>query len=538
MARQIYRKGVDIYNAQTNQRISATEWKSGWSGQTDVQDLGQRTTNPSITTNTKTNAAGELINPTPTDVASFNNKYDTTKSPVDKLGGNIISGESYYDQTPTPSATSATSTYVIKAGDNLANIAKSKGTTVAELMKLNPTITNPNLIYAGKSLNLPGGNTGSQVADYSSVASMADANNVINETQTEDANTLAGGNEVPTRKTVDEIMADLTTKVTPKTTKPEADFTDLITNYRSEYGVTALETQLDELRAQEQDLMAQKQARVTAERGKSVAMNVIEGRIGQVEQQENERIGLVQRSIANATNQLNTKYNIINTLMKAEESDYNNAVDKYDKEMANNISIFNAARGIDEANKSEIERQQDNARSNAQIALNAYSEAGTTYDSLSANEQTNLTKMGVQSGLGADFFSNLLKSGSNKAILTTITSSDDTKVTVIYKDGTTKSISTGLPAKKTGGAAPTATESEIKMAYKGFMSDAINQLIKSAPRSDKYLSPQEWNTLRQQWAVSSPYTATDFNDTFRGYVNPLHPKDYAGFEDYMTGFRK
>ena len=43
----------------------------------------------------------------------------------------------------------------IKQGDTLSKLAVANGTTVAELMKANPNITNPNLIYAGKTLNIP-----------------------------------------------------------------------------------------------------------------------------------------------------------------------------------------------------------------------------------------------------------------------------------------------------------------------------------------------------------------------------------------------
>lgn len=48
------------------------------------------------------------------------------------------------------------STYTIKSGDTLSGIANKYGTSVSELMSLNPYITNANLIYAGKTLNLPG----------------------------------------------------------------------------------------------------------------------------------------------------------------------------------------------------------------------------------------------------------------------------------------------------------------------------------------------------------------------------------------------
>jgi LysM repeat protein len=45
--------------------------------------------------------------------------------------------------------------YTINRGDTLSRIAQQNGTTVADLLKLNPTVTDPNRIYAGASLFLP-----------------------------------------------------------------------------------------------------------------------------------------------------------------------------------------------------------------------------------------------------------------------------------------------------------------------------------------------------------------------------------------------
>lgn len=46
-------------------------------------------------------------------------------------------------------------TYVVKAGDTLAKIATRNGITLAQLLKLNPSITNPNKIKVGDNINLP-----------------------------------------------------------------------------------------------------------------------------------------------------------------------------------------------------------------------------------------------------------------------------------------------------------------------------------------------------------------------------------------------
>lgn len=61
---------------------------------------------------------------------------------------------------PTPEAkapTPPTGKHLITPGETLSGIAKSYGTTWQELQKLNPKITNPDVIRAGDTLNVPGG---------------------------------------------------------------------------------------------------------------------------------------------------------------------------------------------------------------------------------------------------------------------------------------------------------------------------------------------------------------------------------------------
>ena len=44
--------------------------------------------------------------------------------------------------------------YTIQSGDTLSGIAAKFGTSIANLMALNPQIKNPNLIYAGKTIRI------------------------------------------------------------------------------------------------------------------------------------------------------------------------------------------------------------------------------------------------------------------------------------------------------------------------------------------------------------------------------------------------
>jgi len=61
--------------------------------------------------------------------------------------------------------------YTIQKGDTLAQIAKKNNATVDALLQLNPSIKNPNLIYAGQKLTLSGGGTSTQSASQNNAVS-------------------------------------------------------------------------------------------------------------------------------------------------------------------------------------------------------------------------------------------------------------------------------------------------------------------------------------------------------------------------------
>lgn len=63
----------------------------------------------------------------------------------------------WVSQTPPPPSPPPASgqTYYVRKGDTLRNIASRLSTTVEAILKLNPQITNPNLIYVGQAITIP-----------------------------------------------------------------------------------------------------------------------------------------------------------------------------------------------------------------------------------------------------------------------------------------------------------------------------------------------------------------------------------------------
>ncbi len=56
----------------------------------------------------------------------------------------------------TPAPAPGGQTYYVQLGDTLRKIAAKFGTTVEAIQRVNPQITNPNVIYTGQAIKLPG----------------------------------------------------------------------------------------------------------------------------------------------------------------------------------------------------------------------------------------------------------------------------------------------------------------------------------------------------------------------------------------------
>lgn len=84
------------------------------------------------------------------------------------------------DPRPAP-VDGATGTVTVKRGDTLSGIAQQHGVGLAELIRENPQIRNPNLIYPGQQVHLPGGGANGgevTVTAGDTLSGIAAANNV------------------------------------------------------------------------------------------------------------------------------------------------------------------------------------------------------------------------------------------------------------------------------------------------------------------------------------------------------------------------
>jgi LysM repeat protein len=126
---------------------SAGSWGNGT--QQPPANGGTNSSNPSPSPATYTVQPGDTLS----EIAI---RFGTTVTELVKLNNIKNPNLIYAGQILTlPGSSSGPAIYTIQPGDTLSGIAAHFGTTVAELVKLN-NIKNPDLIYAGDTLKLPG----------------------------------------------------------------------------------------------------------------------------------------------------------------------------------------------------------------------------------------------------------------------------------------------------------------------------------------------------------------------------------------------
>lgn len=323
-------------------------------------------------------------------------------------------------------------TYTVKSGDNLSTIAKNYGTTVGAISGYRSG--NPNLIYPGEVLTIGG------AAPTSNFQNTAQVQSYTNNVQNNSFVANSGGSSfdrvknegyIGGKKYVDYneylrdggMSYDAVNTSTPKVrslgeiqteikgllpTEAAPAVPNLLQTYQTERanrGIDALESGINDLTAQERELLAVKRERTAGEMGKPVALNVIQGRVNEVERQENERIDVVQREKAYMVDQVKSAYSAIDTIVKLTGQDYEYAKGAYDTKFNQALSIIQAATGIQANEQDQAQRVVENARANLTIYADLIKSGNVSIGSLPASTQLEINKLEVQSGLGVGFLS-------------------------------------------------------------------------------------------------------------------------------------
>lgn len=300
--------------------------------------------------------------------------------------------------------------YTIKSGDTLSGIAKQYGTTVANLQSLNPNITNPNLIYAGASLNLPNTTTQSSLITQP-VAPIIQANptpsptvgvsestanqagQMAKDQQATDAQALATKNNEDMAAKNEAMIANQKWYQENKVTIP--DQTQITNDAFAQFGLTPQDysanrkvqlAEIQSLQDQYSTLEAQARTEIATIEAQPMSQDFITGKVSQAEKNANIRLSQIQSNIQ--TRQANMALeqgdfqlaatfaqNAISNALKVYDIEYQQVSDTYNmnKDIIDSMGTqaqqaFQNSMAVIENNRAEAAAKLDAQKTLAEIA--------------------------------------------------------------------------------------------------------------------------------------------------------------------------
>ena len=329
-------------------------------------------------------------------------------------------------------------------------------------------------------------------------------------------NLFQSGNGVETRKTIQEQLKPSIDNPAPLDRTGEFD------KLRLEYGVSELETQLNDLKAQQDELNAGFREQRFTERGKTVPLNVIEGRISEEERQYSERNDYLGRQVARITDELNTKYNVISTYMNFKNLDYQDAVSRYESEFNQNLQIYNVLAGERKEARSAYESDRAAASANLQMFYNMVTSGNVDYNSIGDDQKVMISKLEAQAGIPIGFMASVRRDPGSDIVFTT-SNEGITQVGIRNADGTISVDSYGTKINSGSSKDKKLNETEYKRESQSEMS----KFLSSNANSYGHVGPKVYDYARRKWLEGSGQGSDSFDELFRIYRDP-----YRAGNDY------
>ncbi len=300
-------------------------------------------------------------------------------------------------------------TYTIKSGDTLSAIAQANKTDIATLQKLNPSITDPNKIYAGASLNIPesqapvvgAATDGAGNVPISPVITSDQIRLQEQQKKDEQAKKDAEATAEVQRLATQKQISDLKTTLAPSAPAPvQPILEDQYKAMLEEKGsgglsVNDINNRLLGLQQEKDQAKTQLNAfeRVTPE---GVSQGYAQGAISKEQQAVQDKLDSITNQQNQLQVQLQNRTDVISTIMGLKKEDYANSVATYDKEYAKNINLYSTLSSTQNV-------AQDNARANLQVIQNQIAAGKLDYDALTPEQKTTIDSLETQAGLPKGF---------------------------------------------------------------------------------------------------------------------------------------
>lgn len=411
--------------------------------------------------------------------------------------------------------------YTIKQGDTLSALAAQNKTDLPTLLKLNPDIKDPNLIRAGASLNLPDAPAPSPViSQLSSTPSVVTSDPIRNQelaTQNQQQQQDQEEEQQLLRLQRKKSIQDLQTIVAPE--KP-----DLVTTFnqlRNDQGIAGLETSLTDIRKQKLELKNQLNEFEHRTSGQGRTQGEVDTAVGVESKKLQEQYDRLTTEESSLVDQLNTKNSVIETIINLTGKDYDNAHQEYNDKFSQALQTINTIKGIQDADKTTEERNQDNARANLQILANQLSSGDLQFSQLDPAQQAQINKLELQAGLPTGTIASIKDNNPKADIVSTSTRTDaagNKYADIVLKDKTTGQLKVEhqLLGRDTGGSSSDNLRS-AKAAGVAKARPALEAVIKTS--SDHYTDPALYQSLRLDF-VEAFGTPDAFDNAFAMLLSP------------------
>jgi hypothetical protein len=424
----------------------------------------------------------------------------------------------------------ADSIYKIKSGDTLSGIATANKSTVADLMKYNPNIKDPNKISAGANLNLSMPSSATPPAPVAPAPGSSPATTPITPPSTTSSSSVKVDATKPPPQTLEQYKAS----ILPETPKPAApNYVDQYQKLRQSQGITSLEDQVTADESQKADLLdaLDKQKRQDVGSGE-VTTGMAAGRLSVAAQNIQDKIDAINRREAISQANLTTKNNYISSVMSFTEKDYGAVNDAYNTAFNQALSAQNSFNTEQSKKATQDNLVVDNARANLtamnNVLANSSPEQIQTYfndpNNVNAIQQLEL-QAGIQPGTFQAFanakpkanvvgtstgydangkgITSIINQDSQGNLTTTIIPNGTVAPKTIEGAGTESTASTkGIPNTELTNVAQAANDWEsYSNAVARFGKTAVDGYLKSI--NDKWVPPTDPNAPKREdiWSL-------------------------------------
>jgi hypothetical protein len=367
------------------------------------------------------------------------------------------------------------------------------------------------------------------LTQFSSPSSVATSDSVRNaETQSlldqqkQDQTTQTEIERLTRKKQLQDLKATLAPDNEP--TKP--DLVGTFDALRQSQGVTDVETELADIRANKLKLKNEYNEFVSGVNGQGRTQGDVNSATSEQARKINIELDRLNVAETLATERLNSKNKYIETVMNLTEKDYSNAVQDYNTEFAKNLQIQTQLNTQDDREDAEQNRLRDDARAYLSTVSNFLTTSGKTLNEVDPTMKAEINKRELQAGFPAGTLETFLKVKPKANLIATkdgVDASGQAVVSLIYSDengnpGIVKTIPlkgvyTKTQSDSNGESADTKSTKRLSQ---------VAPAVDSLKGNDGYLNPQAYKDLYNTYVRENPGKGKEFLDNYpvNIYINP------------------